>query len=207
MVPVARQIGDVAVRAVLHRIGVAISLDVAILLMEAASPGTAGNVHLRQLTAELAAAKRGLVMMRADATRLQLRLAQCQTEATTWQSRAERALEVGDEALARQALARKLHVQRLAGQYAEQQTAQQRALDQVQAAVTQWEARLRAVQTARAHGWVSHRASLATVAAQRIEQVVQQMPPTWRTEGMLEAQFEQFDLDQAMDALRRTVQG
>ena len=77
MAPRARQIGDVAVRALLHRIGVAVSVDVMILLMDAASPGAVGNAQLR-LTTELSAAKRGLALMRADATLLQRKLAQYQ---------------------------------------------------------------------------------------------------------------------------------
>ena len=41
MIPGARQIGEVAVRGVLHRLGVALSVDVAIVLIEAASSGAA----------------------------------------------------------------------------------------------------------------------------------------------------------------------
>lgn len=193
MAPVARQIGDVAVRALLHRIGVAVSVDVAILLMDAATPGASGNAQLRYLTTELTAAKRGLALMRADATRLQHRVTHYQTEAAQWQARAERALRAGDALLARQALARKLHWQRIAGQYTDAQTTQQRSLEQVQTAVAQLEARLRAVQAGRAQGWVSrHR------------------PANMRAthdHGTVEAQWEQFELDQAMDALRRKVQG
>lgn len=177
----ARQIGDVAVGAVLHRLGVALSVDVAIVLIEAASAGAAGNTQQRQL----AAAKRGLAVMQADAMRLQRRVAQYEAQVAQWQTRSERALLVGDEALARQALARKRQLQHIVEQYADTQTAQQRSLTQVQAVVAQMDARIRTVQVGRGS---------ATLLAAR-----DHLP--------VEAHFEQFELDQAMDALRRTVQG
>jgi hypothetical protein len=76
-------------------------------------------------------------------------------------------------------------VQQIAGHYADAQTIQQRPLDQVQASVAQLEARLDAVHVGRGP---------TTLLAPR-------------DQGIVEAQFEQFELDQAIDALRRTVQG
>ena len=145
---VALRVGDVAVRAFLHRIGVALSVDVAILLMNAASVGTSMNAHLRQFAAERAAAKRGLALMRADATRLQRKLVEYEAEVADWQARAEVALRAGNVPLARQALARKLQVQRVARQYADQHTAQQQSIEQVHAAVMQLEAGIRNVRLA-----------------------------------------------------------
>ncbi len=115
---------------------------------------------------------------------LQRRAAQYETEVTQWQTRAEQALLIGDETYARQALARKLQVQHVAGHYADAQIAQQRSLDQVQAAVAHMDARIRTVQVGRGS---------ATLLAARDHRSV-------------EAHFEQFELDQAMDALWRTVQ-
>lgn len=143
MATFARQIGDVAVRASLHRLGVAASMDVMILLMEATSSGAVANMHLRYRTAELSAAKRGLALMRADAARLQRKLVEREAEVAQWQARAEVALRAGDVSLARQALARKLHVRRIAEQYADQQTAQQQSIEQVHAAILQLEAGIR----------------------------------------------------------------
>lgn len=184
MAPVARQIGDVAVRTLLHHIGGAVSVDVTLLLLAAANQVTAGNTHVRQLTDALAVAKRGLTVMQADATRLQRRVAQYETEVAQWQARAEQALRAGDAPLARQALARKLQVERVVAQYAEAQTAQQRSLNHIHAAVVQLEARINNVQAGRGP---------AALLAARDHQTV-------------EARFAQFELDQAMDALRRTVQ-
>jgi phage shock protein A len=193
MATLGRHIGDVAVRALLHRIGAAVSVDVAILLMEADRSGAMGNAQLRQFTADLATIKRALAVMLVDATRLQLRTGQYQAEAAHWQARAERALQAGDAPLARQALVRRLHWQHVAKEYADQQTTQQRALDQVQAAVAHLEARIRAVQPVRELGWGSRRGAANTMAAHDHETV--------------ESRFEKFELDQAMDALRRTMQG
>ncbi len=192
MATLGRQIGGVAVRAMLHRIGGAVSVDVTILLLDAASSGAAGNTHLHHLAADLATAKRGLAVMQADAALLQRRVMQYQTEAETWQARAERALRAGDAPLARQALARKLQLHRVAAQYTDAQTAQQRSLDQVQAVVEQLEARLRAERVGRMQGWI--------VGSRRRD--------TWaaRSQATVDAQWEQFELDQAMDALRRKLQ-
>jgi len=190
---VARQIGDVAMHALLHRIGVAVSVDVALLILEAADQVPSGNAHVHQLTTKLTAAKRGLAIMQADATRLQRRVAQYDVEVAQWQARAEVALQVGDAPLARQALARKLELLRVTAQYAEAQTAQQRSLEQVQAVVAHVEAQLRAVQVRRAPG-------LSPRPVQAHTRIV-------RDHETVEACWEQFELDQAMDALRRTVQG
>lgn len=192
MAPRARQIGNVAVRAFLHRIGVAVSVDVTILLMDATNPIALGNACVHHLTAERAAGKRGLVQMQADAALLQRRVAQYHAEAARWQARAEFALQVGDASLARQALARKLELLRVTAQYAEAQTTQQRALDQMQAAVAHVGAQLRAVQISRASGLSSRPVQVRT-------RVV-------RDHKTVEARWEQFELDQAMDALRRMVQ-
>jgi phage shock protein A len=207
MAMLGQQIGDVAVRALLHRIGVAVSVDVAILLLEAANPHAAVNTQLRQLTAELAAAKRGLAVMRADATLLQRRQVEYQNEAVHWYARAERALQAGDALLARQALARRLHWQRLAREYADAQTTQQRALDQVQAAVAQLEGRVRDVQAARVQSRLFHRTQAGDPAWRRTPQMAHTTSSTWRNQETVESQFAKLELDQAMDALRRKVQG
>lgn len=131
--PHARQIGNMAVRAFLHRLGGTSNVDVAIVLLAAASAGAAGNTLPRQFTA----AQRGLAVLQVDAMRLERRGTQTQAEAAKWQARAELALRAGNASLARQALARKRHVQRIVDQYADEQTAQHRALDHVRAVVEQ----------------------------------------------------------------------
>jgi len=202
-----KHIGDVAVRALLHRISMAVSVNVIILFAEATQPVETVNAHLRHLTAELAAAKRGLALMLADATLLQRQLAQRQAKVADWQARAEFALRAGDASLARQALARKLHVQRIAEQYADAYTAQQHSLAQVYAAVGHLEDRIRKVRSVRAQFQVLPQAPVGTVAWRRVEQLGHTAPRVWQNQETVEAQWEQFELDQAMVALRRTVQG
>lgn len=192
-----RSIGDVAVRALLHRVGMAVRVDVTILLAEAAHPVETVDAHLRHLTAELVAAKRGLAVMLADAALLQRREVQGQTEAAHWHARAERALQAGDAALARQALARKLQWQRVVAQYADAQTAQQRSLAQVHAAVARLEARGGDVRSAGAQLGRSDRMQAGTMAWQRT---------AWSDQDTVKAQFAKLELDQAMDALRRSTQ-
>ncbi len=206
MALLGRQMGDVAVRALLRRIGVAVSVDVTLLLMEAASPLAAVNAHLRRLTAELAAAQRGLAIMLVDAALLRRRQVEYQTEAAHWHARAERALQAGDASLARQALARRLHRQRVAREYADAQTAQQRSLDQVQAAVAQLEARIRDVQAARVHSRLSRPMQAGNIAWQRTAQLAHITSAMRQDQETIEAQFAKLELDQAMDVLRRKVQ-
>ncbi len=122
--------------------------------------------------------------MSADAALLQRRVVQYQAEAATWQARAERALRAGDAPLARASAARGVQWQRIAGQYADAHTAQQQSLEQVQGANAHLEARLDAVQ-------VGGGPTTRTAARD------------WET---VDAQWEQFERDQAMDALRRAVQ-
>lgn len=191
MVPDAQQIGDVAVRALLHRCGVALSVDVALLLIEAADSVAAGNAPQRQLAADLAAAQRGLTVMQADAALLQRRVAQSQADAAQWQARALRALQAGNEPLARQALARKLHVQRIAEQYEKAQGAHQQSLDQVQSVIQHLENR-HVVGQVHAPD-VRARPGLAGTSTALNQQTV-------------DAQWEQFELAQAMNALRRKRQ-
>ncbi len=206
MAVLGRQMGDVAVRALLHRIGVAVSVDVTFSLRKAASPGVVVNAHLRRLTAELAAAKRGLATMLVDAALLKRRQVEYQIEAAHWHARAERALEAGEASLARQALARRLHQQRIAREYADALTVQQRSLDQVQAAVAQLEARIRDVQAARVHSRLSFPMQAGDIVGKRTAQIAHTTSAAWRNQETVESQFAKLELDQAMDNLRRKVQ-
>lgn len=176
-----QQISNVAVRALLHRITAIVSVDVSILLAGAAQPGETVRAQQRLGSAELAAAKRGLALMQADAALLQRRLASYQSEAAKWQARAEAALRAGDALLARQALARKGQVQRVAGQYADEYAAQQRSLVPIRAAVEQLEAHVGQARPVRALVQLDH--------------------------DKVDARFAQLELDQAMNELRQTVHG
>ncbi len=128
--------------SILSRISDLISANVNAMLDKAEDPEKMANEYLRQLTNELYEVRTGVAAAMADETRLEQRRIASQAEVTQWESKAEAALRAGDEELAKAALARKVHAQKLAEQYLAQEKAQEEQVNAMQEALVQLETRI-----------------------------------------------------------------
>jgi phage shock protein A len=126
----------------LGRIKDILSANINDLLDNAEDPEKMANEYLRQLNDQYYAAKTEVASAMADETRLQQRKIQYEAEVEKWQGKAEQALRVGKEDLAKAALQRKNQADRVRAQYEEQYTAQAEQVDLLQEALANLETRM-----------------------------------------------------------------
>lgn len=128
--------------SILGRIKDLVSANVNAMLDKAEDPEKMANEYLRQLTNEVYEARTNVAAAMADETKLEQKMIQFQGEADQWQAKAEAALRVNDETLAKAALGRKVQAQKLADQYRQQHTDQSDQVDALQDALVQLETRI-----------------------------------------------------------------
>jgi phage shock protein A len=125
-----------------NRVRDLLSANLNSMLDRAEDPEKMVNEYLRQLQENLYEAKTNVAASMADETKLHSKMVQYQAEADQWQSKAEAALQAGQEELARQALSRKLQSQKLADSYKQQYEAQDQQVEELQDALIKLESRI-----------------------------------------------------------------
>ncbi len=125
-----------------NRVRDLLSANLNSMLDRAEDPEKMVNEYLRQLQENLYEAKTNVAASMADETKLHNKMVQYQAEADQWQSKAEAALQAGQEELARQALSRKLQSQKLADSYKQQYEAQDQQVEELQDALIKLESRI-----------------------------------------------------------------
>jgi phage shock protein A len=128
--------------SIFSRIRDLLSANINAMLDAAEDPEKMADEYLRQLNNELYEAKTSVAAAMADATKLNTKEAQYLAETEQWSNKAEAALRAGNEELAKAALGRKVHAQKLAQQYTEQSNAQDQQVEQLQQALVQLETRI-----------------------------------------------------------------
>ena len=126
----------------LARIRDLVSANLNAMLDRAEDPERMVNEYLRQLNDNLNEAKVSVAGAMADETKLHSKMVEHQAQSDQWQLKAQAALRAGDENLAKQALARKLQVQKLADSYRQQYEAQDQQVEELQDALIQLESRI-----------------------------------------------------------------
>src|SRR6187402_2416598 len=105
------------------------------LISRAEDPEKMLNQIVEDMTTQLGEAKRQVAGSIADEKRLAKQVEQETANATEWERRAMLAVRSGDDALAKEALARKKEHQTLADQFQEQWSKQKQAVDQLKLAL------------------------------------------------------------------------
>lgn len=205
----------------LARVRDLISANLNAMLDRAEDPEKMVNEYLRQLTENLNEARVSVASAMADETKLHTKMVEHQAQADQWQSKAEAALRHGDEGLARQALARKLQMQKLADGYRQQYEAQDQQVEELQDALIQLESRIaeararRELIVAKKNRAETQEAIQRTVrglgnitALDRLDQLEERVDDRLAradaldqlNRGSLEAKFEMLEQDQELDA-------
>lgn len=215
-----------------NRVRDLVSANLNAMLDRAEDPEMMVNEYLRQLQENSYEAKTQVASAMADETKLHNRMVQFQAEADQWNTKAEAALRANDEALARQALARKLQAQKMADTYKQQYETQDQQVEELQDALVKLEARIaearskRDLIVAKRNRAETQEAIQRTVRGlsntnamdklgqieERVDDQLAQADAMAKLErGTLESRFEDLEanqeLDQEFEALRRRVGG
>jgi len=119
------------------------------MLNKAEDPEKMADEYLRQLNDEFYQVKTEVASAMADETRLEQQWVEAKSDVARYAAMAETALRSGKEDIARQALQKKVHGQKLAEQYEQQYQAQEEQVDALQEGLATLEARIAETQAQR----------------------------------------------------------
>jgi phage shock protein A len=122
---------------IFQRLGRIISSNINALLSKAEDPEKMLEQLVKEMDKQLLEAKKQVAVAIADEKRLARQWEKEVREAKEWERKAMVAVRAGDDALAKEALARKRQHQDLADQYKQQWEAQRRAVEQLKQALVQ----------------------------------------------------------------------
>lgn len=128
--------------AIFTRIKDILSANINAMLDSAEDPERMADEYIRQLSQEELEVKSNVAEVMASATKLNRMEAQYSAESESWTTKAEAALNAGDESLAKAALTRKVGSSKLYAQYKEQSDAQEVQAEKLQDALVQLQTRI-----------------------------------------------------------------
>ncbi len=192
-----------------------LSTNINDLLDNAKDPEKLANEYLRQLNEQYYEAKTEVASAMADETRLQQRKVQYEAEVERWQGKAEQTLRAGKEDLAKQALQRKKHAERLAQQYTQRYEAYCEHVDKLQDALATLEMQIGETKACldlidftvvKKHRMQTMQAIRGTSASMGVQSAMDEFAQMKKEQivqlesSSLESEFQQLDEDSAVDA-------